>query len=259
MIKTIKNKKPLIHCITNPISINHCANAVLALGARPIMAEHPDEVSEITSVSDALLLNLGNITESRIRAIEISSKTVGSKNIPFIIDAVGVSCSKLRRELFFDILKTSKPRVIKGNYSEILALYDRDYKSRGVDSESLDEDFLGKVACELSKKYNAVILASGKTDIIADAKKLCYIKNGTKQLSSVTGTGCMLGAITAVFLSAFDGFSASREASLVLGICGELSNTDRGSGSFMINLMDNLSNITDECIKNNTREELKNV
>ena len=117
--KKTRNKKPVVHCITNPISINLCANGVLAVGAKPIMAEHPLEVAEITKTADVLVLNLGNITDARIRSIKISAKIAHEHNIPFVIDAVGVACSQLRRNLIRELLKEIKPTAIKGNYSEI--------------------------------------------------------------------------------------------------------------------------------------------
>ena len=113
--KTVKQNQPLIHCITNPISINQCANAILAIGARPMMAEHPKEVSEITRTARSLMLNLGNITDARMESILISAKTAREQNIPFLLDAVGIACSTLRREYVKELLSTAIPTVIKGN------------------------------------------------------------------------------------------------------------------------------------------------
>ena len=118
ILNQVKNKKPLIHCITNPISINQCANLILAVGAKPIMAEHPKEVSDITASSDALMLNIGNITEVRMESISISLKTAIEKGIPVLLDVVGIACSDLRREYVLKMLDFNVPTVIKGNYSE---------------------------------------------------------------------------------------------------------------------------------------------
>ena len=119
----VREKHPLIHCITNPISINQCANAILAIGARPIMAEHPSEVREITETSDALMLNLGNITDARMVSMKNALLAAKEKGIPAILDAVGIACSKLRRNYISELLEIGIPTVIKGNYSEIYALY----------------------------------------------------------------------------------------------------------------------------------------
>lgn len=247
---SLKGLNPLVHCITNPISINQCANAALAVGARPIMAEHPAEADEITKTARSLMLNLGNITDARIKSIQISARTAKQNNIPFVLDAVGVACSSLRRNFACKLIKKYIPTVVKGNYSEINALYNSTYHSAGVDADnSLNISFIAKAAKELAQKYNTIILASGKTDIVTDGKQTFFIKNGTPQLAAVTGTGCILGTLCACFLSARRDISAVVTACAVLGICGQLAETKNGSGSFSVNLMDRLSTVTDEDIQ----------
>lgn len=256
----VKSEAPLIHSITNPISINQCANAVLAVGARPIMAEHPEEVSEITQVSKALCLNLGNITDVRMKSMLISAKTAKQNSIPIILDLAGVACSQLRRQFAGEIIKVCCPTIIKGNYSEINALYNPLYKSSGVDADlSLAKAQISKIAISLSNQTGSIILASGKTDIVSDAKKLIYINNGSAQLASVTGTGCMLGTLAACYLSACNDIRAAVTACAVLGISGELAETDKGSGSFMIRLMDNLNILKNEYIMKYLKLEEKEI
>ncbi len=248
--KVLKEKNPIIHSITNPISINQCANAIIAIGAKPIMAEHPKEVEEITKTAGALMLNLGNITDIRMDSMRIASKTAYQNKIPYVLDAVGIACSKLRKQYAFDLLKDYSPTMVKGNYSEINALYYLDYTSKGVDTDlSLDTQSIAKISIKLANKYNTIILASGKIDIITDGKKLIYIKNGTPQLGCVTGTGCMLGALCASYLSVCQEIDAVVTGCVVLGIAGQKSKTDKGNGTFMVNLMDNISVISDEDIK----------
>lgn len=248
---SVRKKQPLIHCITNPISINQCANAVLAIGARPIMAEHPAEVHEITQTADALMLNLGNITDARMRSMKVSAQTAKGKGIPVIVDAVGIACSKLRWNYLAELLENAAPTVIKGNYSEVYALYQANYRCSGVDTDvTISEDRICHAAVELAKKYHTTILASGKTDIVTDGRRIVKLKNGTPQLSTVTGTGCMLGALCAAYLSVCLGLDAAVTACAVLGICGEIAQTEKGSGSFMVNLMDALSCLSDSEIEN---------
>ena len=239
---SVYEKKPLIHCITNPISINQCANAVLSAGARPIMAEHPLEVAEITQTASALMLNIANITDVRMKSIKTASETAKKYNISSVLDIVGISCSQLRRNYVHELLDIHIPTVIKGNYSEICALSDDTYRSAGVDShgsatfqKTLDS------AVSSARKYNAVILASGKTDIVTDGKRVAYIHNGSPRLAEITGTGCMQGALTAVYLSASDGFQSAVTACIVMGICGELASCKEGTGSFYTALLDSLS------------------
>lgn len=243
----LKNKKPLIHCITNPISINQCANAILSVGARPIMAEHPKEVCEITFASDALMLNIGNITDARMESILLSTKTAKERNLPVLLDVVGIACSKLRREYTYNLLKNYTPSVIKGNYSEIKALYDKEYFSSGVDAElSVDEDDITTTASKLAKNHKTVILATGKTDVVTDGMRTVLVHNGTSSLASVTGTGCMLGALCATFMTYSNPMDATISACCYFGICGELSKTDSGNGSFMVNLIDRISTLKRE-------------
>lgn len=254
--KTAKQTQPLIHCITNPISINQCANGILAIGARPMMAEHPKEVSEITRTAQALMLNLGNITDVRMESMLISAKTANKIELPILLDAVGIACSTLRREYIRELLNTATPTVIKGNYSEIQALYRDSYRSSGVDADSsLDIQTMDYAAISLARSLGTVILASGKVDIVTDGKCLYHIHNGTPLLSQVTGTGCLQGALCASYLSAKPGIEAVITGSSVLGICGELARTDCGTGTFLCSLMDKLSTLTDTEIEQNLNME----
>jgi hydroxyethylthiazole kinase len=241
ILNQVKTKSPLIHAITNPISITQCANTALAVGARPVMAEHPKEVGEITKTADAVLLNTGNITDVRMRSMLISGKTAKKHHIPVVIDLVGISCSSLRRKYALKLIRKTCPTLIKGNYSEVFSLFDKHYKSRGVDSDkALTETEMRDIITSLSHKYNAIILASGKTDIICYKADMFRIKNGTPALAKITGTGCMLGMLCACFLAVSPDIYGGITACLTLGICGE--NTDfQGNGSFFINLMDALS------------------
>lgn len=276
--KQLAEAAPLVHCITNPISINQCANLVLAVNARPIMAEHPLEVQEITRMASALLLNLGNITDVRLESIVRSAEEADRQGIPYVFDAVGTSCSELRRNFTFDFLKYHTPTVLKGNYSELQALYNCTYRSSGVDADaSLGLEECSRVAVSLAREYHCVVLASGKTDIVTDGQKLIHVHNGTPQLASVTGTGCMLGALCACCLAGrkddidigtdsdfinhvqpyadaglskgvgrTNNLTPAVMACSILGICGELAETPMGSGTFMVNLMDRLSTLTDD-------------
>lgn len=236
-----KINSKLIHCITNPISINQCANAILALGEKPIMAEHPKEVKEITATADALLANLGNITDARMKSIKLSVKEANKKGIPIVLDAVGVACSRLRRKFALKLLDRYSFTLIKGNYSEIVALAENKYFSRGVDSdERLTGQSVEAFAKILSQKYNCIILASGEIDIITDSNSITHIKGGTPQLSRITGTGCMLGAVCACYLGNKNSISSAISACDFFKKCGKASETEDGNGSFLTKLIDNL-------------------
>lgn len=247
---TRNDRKPLIHCITNPIAMNQSANAVLAMGARPIMAEHPLEVEEITETVDALLLNLGNITDVRMEAMKKSIVTANHKGIPVVLDMVGIACSKLRREFVIFLLKNNRVDVIKGNYSEILSLYSSDYRTDGVDVGFIAPEInLSECMKELAAKHKSIVLATGERDLIVDKEpgKDYIVEGGCRQLGEITGTGCMLGAIIATELAFRK--EAEQEADIVYHACkyfkqcGEAAESPSRSGTFFVNLMDELGSL----------------
>lgn len=251
----VKAEQPLIHCITNPISINDCANVVLATGAKPIMAEHPDEVEEITELAKALAVNLGNITDARMCSIPKAGKRALEKNIPCIIDMVGVSCSKIRHELAHRFIHECHPAVIKGNITEIKAIFGEFHVEGGIDISKADQKIeqsrdgmmqQAQIVRTCAVEAGAVVLASGATDIISDGKRTFLIGNGTPMLADITGSGCMLNVLTASFLSGTDPLYAALFATAAMGICGELSVTEKGTGTFRTNLLDHLYTLSEQ-------------
>jgi hydroxyethylthiazole kinase len=202
------------------------------------------------------MLNLGNITDARMESIRISGETAAKSSIPIALDAVGIACSRLRRSYLHKLLSVITPAVIKGNYSEINALFQDSYCASGVDADaSLDTATIDRCAVALARERNSIILASGKVDILTDGQRLVHLYNGTPQLSNVTGTGCMLGALCAAFLSADQSLNAVIAACAMMGIAGEKARTSRGSGTFFVNLMDALSTMTAEEICTNIKLE----
>lgn len=256
MLDTLRRRSPLIHAITNPISITQCANAVLALGCRPIMAEHPGEVEEITATASALLLNLGNITDVRMESMARSARTARQNGIPITLDAVGAACSRLRRNYARQLMEASAPAVLKGNYAEIVALTDPAYTASGVDGDrTLSPAETARAAATLARRYGCAVLASGAADLVTDGARTVFIRSGTPQLGSITGTGCMLGAICSCFLAAAPPMEAAEAACVMLGVAGERSATDRGSGTFLVNLMDQLSTLDGETVQRCAQRE----
>ncbi len=253
--KNIKSRKPLIHCITNPISINDCANMVLATGGKPIMAEHPLEVAEITSVSKALGVNLGNITDIRMESMLISGKVAFKNKIPQVIDLVGVGCSKLRLDYGRKYIEECHPDVIKGNMSEIKSIYGLESNAKGIDvgvcdvitENNLDENI--KMLKSLSLETGSIIVATGIIDIITNGIHTYLISNGCEMLSMITGTGCMLNVLIASYISSGDVLGGVILAVGLMGICGELSQNVKGTGSFRVELLDNIFSISDDIIR----------
>lgn len=242
----LRETAPLIHCITNPIAIHDCANAVLAVGAKPIMAEHPLEVEEITRSAAALGVNLGNITDARLASIEKSCAAAKDAGIPFALDAVGVTCSALRLEFAEKLLRQTCPTVVKGNGAEIRALAGAHFESRGIDDLGASAAETARIAEELAGKLGCIVLATGPVDTVTDGTRTALCENGTPKLALLTGTGCIVHALTSCYLAAADPFTASVLAVTTLGICGETASRDfRGLGSFHTALFDALSTLSD--------------
>ena len=252
IIKNIRENNPLIHCITNTVTINDCANALLAIGARPVMAEHPGEVAEFTAAADALLINMGTITASKIEAMRISVGTAKEKGIPYVLDCVGAMSSSVRKALISELIKINTPALIKGNASEIEAVMGGRSKASGVDSDE-QTDYNG--AIEAARRLGTVIMVTGASDFITDGTQSAVILNGTPTLSCVTGTGCMLGCIAAALAAENKPFTAAKYSAAIMGICGERADNGCGTGTFRVRLMDELSLITDEIITRNIKEQ----
>lgn len=247
----VREKSPLIHAITNPIAINMVANSILFQGAKAICAEHPDEMEDIVKISDSLSVNLGNITDSRIKSIELAVKFANEKNIPVIIDLVGVGASKLRYDFAKKLLENYKFSIIKGNGSEILAISEEASNAKGIDVGEKDkisgenfEKFI-EISKKLCQKYQTSVLITGKTDILLDENRYFLIENGCENLSKITATGCMLTSLISTFLSVTNPIEASILGLLILEISGEISDRDK-LYSFFVNLMDNISIISDD-------------
>lgn len=250
LIESLKEKAPLIHCLTNTVTINDCANALLAIGARPVMAEHPDEVREITAASDSLLINTGTVTDSKINAIKNSVICAKERNIPYVLDCVGISSSTLRYNLIREIIKIYTPSIIKGNAAEISTLLTDVMQYSGVDSLiNMNAEDVKK----LSRSLNTVIFVTGKYDIIASGNNLSVIENGDEYLLKITGTGCMTGCICSAFLTVTNPFDAAKFSAYVMGISAEFADKTKGAGTFRISLMDKLSTITDTDILKNKK------
>lgn len=256
----IRQDAPLIHCITNPISINDCANILLAIGARPIMAEHPGEVSEITAIAKALALNLGNITDVRMDSMYLASQTAHRLGLPVVVDLVGISCSSLRLNYAKKLLAGPAPAVIKGNISELRALLGLPV-TPGMGVEAGEKEMVttenapeyARLFRAEAKKYHTTLLATGPMDLAVSESAACTIANGTEALASITGTGCMANVLTGACLSALGAVStvnaldATVTACLLLGAAAEKIHhiyTDCGPGSFHVHLMDAVRSLT---------------
>ena len=231
MFDQVREKSPLIHNITNYVTVNDCANMVLACGASPIMADDKEEVAEIQTICAGLNINIGTLNSRTIESMKIAGKRANELGHPAVLDPVGVGASTLRTSTANELLKAVKFTVIRGNISEIKTLAVGTGTTKGVDADIADrvtEENLDEVVAFVKKfaeRTGAVIAVTGAIDIVADAKKAYCIYNGHPMMSSITGTGCQLSALTAAFVTANQDhpLEAAAAAVCAMGLAGEIA------------------------------------
>ena len=255
MLNEIKTKQPVIHHMTNWVTIFNCAQAVKSIGASPVMAHALEEAAEMTSISSSLVLNIGTLTKELIEAMLISTKTANEKKIPIVFDACGAGASSLRNSSCLKLITERKIDIVKGNASEIASIAGYDVMTKGVDSSDVEHS-LSDIALNLSNKLSSVVVITGKSDYVAANGKVAVIDNGTELMGRVVGTGCiaasMIGCFAAVNRS--DLFTASVAALSVWGIAGEKASAKSGgAGSFLLNIFDILSSLSEEDIIKNKK------
>ncbi|TWH45838.1 hydroxyethylthiazole kinase [Sporomusa sp. KB1] len=253
----LKTKKPLVHHITNYVTVNDCANITLAIGASPVMADDIEEVEEMVSFAAALVLNIGTLNSRSIESMVAVGKKAREKKIPIIFDPVGVGATALRTATAKRIIQEVYPSVIRGNMSELKMIAGVAADIKGVDSVA-DEVDGEKVARQLSQKLGCVIAITGKQDIIAHGERVCRIDNGHAILSQVTGTGCMATSLIACYCGAIDDwFTGAVAGVMTMGLAGELAHQSlqvgEGIGSFRVRLFDAVWSLTPEVIKKGGR------
>ncbi|MDO4541915.1 MAG: hydroxyethylthiazole kinase [Bacillota bacterium] len=266
-MKNVREQCPLTHCITNYVTVNGCANALLAVGGSPIMADDIDEVAEITAISRALVINIGTLNARTVKSMVKAGITANEKGIPVVLDPVGAGASTLRNQAVAELMEKVQFTVIRGNISEVKNVYDGSGKAHGVDVDMADvnavPEELAAFAKGLSRRTGAVIAITGKVDVVADSERVALISNGTPRLSSITGSGCMLSAIIGTYVggNSDNVWEAVVAATSLMGLSGEkaAARADEkglGFGSFNVYLMDALSQITPEELKEGMKVEI---
>lgn len=251
LLDLIRQREPLVHHITNYVTVNDCANVVLAIGASPIMADDAGEVEEVTALADALVLNMGTLNQRTVGSMLAAGKKANERGIPVVLDPVGVGISRLRRDTAKKILDQVKIAIIRGNLSEISYLAGENSAARGVDTSAADEkNNPAKAAGSLARQQECVVAVTGAVDVITDGQRTVRISNGHSMLSRVTGTGCMTTSLIGAFAGvAEDLLAAAAGGVAAMGIAGEMSwekAKDKGTGSFRMALMDALSRMDGE-------------
>ena len=231
IFENVHRKSPLIHNITNYVTVNDCANMLLACGGSPIMADDPEDAEEITGICGGLAINIGTLNQRTIPAMLAAGKRANELGHPVTLDPVGAGASALRTDTALRLLEELKLAVIRGNISEIKTLAYGSGTTKGVDADVEDrvtEDNLdGAVsfAKELARRTGTVIAVTGAIDIVADKERAFCIRNGRPEMSSITGTGCQLSVLTAAFVTANPDqpLEAAAAAVCAMGLCGEIA------------------------------------
>lgn len=269
MLKNVREKGPMIHNITNYVTVNDCANILLACGASPIMADDEEEVAEITGICSGLNINIGTLNKRTINSMLIAGKKANELGHPQILDPVGAGASRLRTQTALKLLEELKFSVIRGNISEIKTLALGSGTTKGVDADLADkvtEENLDEAVAfvkAFAGKTGAVVAVTGAIDIVADDKKAYCIRNGHPMMSSITGTGCQLSAMTAAFITANPDhiLEATAAAVSAMGYAGQtaysrLEEMD-GNATYRNYIIDAIYNMTPEMLEKGASYEVR--
>lgn len=269
IFQNVRQKSPLIHNITNYVTVNDCANMLLACGASPIMAEDRGEAAEITGRCQGLNINIGTLRQSVIPSMLAAGKRSNELGHPVILDPVGAGASRLRTETALRLMGNIRFAVIRGNISEIRALAGSRGTVKGVDadvSERVTEETLEEAvtfARRFALRSKGVVAITGAIDIVADAGRAYCIRNGHAMMSSVTGTGCQLSALTAAFVAANPDrpLEAAAAAVCAMGLCGEIGferMSDRdGNASYRNYMIDAMYRLTPRKLEEGANYEVR--
>ena len=269
ILSNVRERTPLVHNITNYVTVNDCANILLACGGSPIMSDDAAEVEDITSICGGLNINIGTLSQNTIPSMFLAGKRANALSHPVLLDPVGAGASKLRTETAAKLLEEVKFAVIRGNISEIKALAQGTNSTKGVDASEEDAanasnlDSVVAFARALSEKTGAIIAITGATDIIVDKANACTITNGHPMMSKITGTGCMLSAMTTAFVTANpeQPFEAVCTAVIAMGLCGELAQRRLteldGNSSYRNYIIDAVYRLTAEQLVEGAKYEMR--
>ena len=231
MLERVRERRPLIHAITNYVTVNDCANILLACGGSPVMSDETGEVEEITTVCGGLTINTGTLNRRTIPAMLAAGKKANALGHPVVLDPVGAGASTLRTDTALELIKQIRFQVIRGNISEIKTLAQGSGTTQGVDADAADtvteENLAESVAFvkAFAARTGSAAAVTGPIDIVADRERAYVIYNGHPMMSSVTGTGCMLSVMTAAYVAATPEqvLDAAAAAVCAMGVCGEIA------------------------------------
>ncbi len=243
-LSQIRETRPLIHHITNWVTISQCANVTLLTGALPVMAHSIEEVEEMVGIASALVLNIGTLTPTLVDSMEKAALAANARGIPVVMDAVGAGATRLRTDSAKRLMHNTRIDVLKGNAGEIATLAGAEAEVKGVESMGVNGD-ISEFTRELAQNYGATVAATGVVDIVSDGEHIFKIKNGHPLMGRVVGTGCMSTSVIAAFCAVEkDHARAAAQALTYYGIAGELGAEDaKGPGTFLPLFFDALENM----------------
>ena len=245
-LESVRTRRPMVHNITNFVVMNSTANALLAVGAAPVMAHAAEEAAEMAALADALVLNIGTLSPDWVEAMVLAGISAARKGIPIVLDPVGAGATRLRTDSARRLLAELPVAVVRGNPSEILALAGGEQKTRGVDAAHASADAL-EAAQLLASRHSTVVAVTGATDYVTDGNRVVAVDNGHQLLGRVTGTGCMVSALTGAFVAVSrpEVLEGAAAALAFFGLCAEIA-AERAAGpaSFETALLDALAAAT---------------
>jgi hydroxyethylthiazole kinase len=250
----VRDRRPLVHHITNYVTVNDCANITLSIGGAPVMAEAREEVEEMAGMADALVLNIGTLSTTQVESMVLAGCVANARGIPIVLDPVGAGATRLRTETVLHLLKVLKIAVLKGNAVEIGTIAGCDARVRGVDSVGLSGD-PAVVTSELARRLDCVVAMSGQVDTVSDGIRIVRIENGHPLMGRLSGTGCMAASVIGSFAAANDDrFEAAVGALVSLGLAGERAGSKaKGPASFRFKLLDALASLEPADLENSAR------
>lgn len=243
-LNKIRADRPLVHHLTNWVTISECANATRSSGALPVMAHAEEEVEEMAAIASALVLNIGTLTPAMVQNMIRAGRAANRKGIPIVLDAVGAGATKLRSESALRLLEECSINVLKGNAGEIASIAGTKAEVRGVESISVQgkaED----IAAELAGRLGNTVVITGKQDLVSDGKRLFRVSFGHSLMGCVVGTGCMSASVIGSFCAVESDYTlAAAQALTFYGIAGEIgARRSSGPGTFLPHFLDALSNM----------------
>ena len=246
-LSAVRSQSPLVHNITNYVVMNNSANALLSIGASPVMAHWGEEMAEMVAIAGALVINIGTLDQHWVEAMLTAGREALRRGVPMVLDPVGTGATSQRTAVALRLIEECKPRVIRGNGSEIMALASADIKSKGVDSSATSHDALS-AAQSLAKSTSAVVVISGETDYITDGTATHTVEGGDPIMTAVTGMGCTSTALVGAMLAVeSDAMVAATSAMAIMSLAGErAARYSKGNGSMQTNFLDELYNLTSD-------------